>query len=170
MRVAHWVERARRGLDLDNVETGRGMCVIINFTLFADGDALHPLVIERLVDGPPCLGVRVEHVLDHITAFAGDEIIEWWRGRRGRFGRAKTVLGAIGVVGGVGILRDAPGQFLELHAVKDDGGGPDVYLASIIFWRGDQLASCAAVLALVFVFGCVSGAWGRGRIGTWTWT
>jgi hypothetical protein len=65
--------------------------------------------------------------------FPWDEVVEWGRGCRGRFGCTESILGSVGAVCGIGVFGDSPWEFLELHAVKDDGGGPDVDLTSIVF-------------------------------------
>lgn len=88
-----------------------------------DLDALHPGMLDALLNQAPLLRVRFEHSPDQASARTRREVVD--RGRAGRLCR----IGARGGVGGVeliGSLRDAPGELLEVQAVIDDADRPDV--------------------------------------------
>lgn len=91
-----------------------------------DDDALEPSVLAHVLGRRPRLGIRIEHPLDDVPALARNEVRERWRRGGGR------VHLEVRAEGGVGRLGDAPGEFLKVHAVEDDGAGPDVDEAGIV--------------------------------------
>lgn len=68
----------------DNVQRNSGMRMVVSLALNTDLDGLQPLVLERFVDGPPRLWVRVKHVLDDVPALTGNQVVQ----RRGASGGA----------------------------------------------------------------------------------
>lgn len=111
-------EASSRGYGKDSLEGGN------------DLDGIEPRVLEDHLGRGPRPGIGVQHPLDDIPALAGDEVGQ--RRRRGGL-RVKLEVGAEGRVGGFG---DAPGELLKVHAVEDDGAGPDVDEAGVVLCDG----------------------------------
>lgn len=91
-----------------------------------DLDRLEPRILENHLGRGPRLGIRVQHALDDAPTFARDEVGQWWRR-----GGSRVEL-EVRAKGGVRRLGDAPWQLLEVHAVEDDGAGPNVDQASVV--------------------------------------
>lgn len=137
------VEREKGLLDLDNLHPSTGMPVPILPALLTQLDRVDPFILERLVDTPSRFGIRVEHVLDDISAFARNEIVQRRRGTGGRCGRTGLLLRGgltvfcrvlleVGCKRLVGRFGHSPWQLLELHAIEHDGRRPNIDKTSVV--------------------------------------
>ena len=128
-------------LYLDNVHSGRYMRMIIGFPLFAHLDRCHPFIFQCFVDCASCLWVGIQHESEHMPTFARNKIVEWRRGwMMLTFG--KSVFKVIGleicVECRIRCLGHSPGEFLELHAVKDNGRCPHIDRPGVVFCHTNQ--------------------------------
>ena len=104
------------------------------FSLDTHLDPSQPFILECLVDTPSCFRIGIEHVFDDTSTFPRNEVVDrGWSGLMCPRLALREILLGVGGKGRVGGLGYSPWQFLELHAVEDDGRGPDVDEASIIF-------------------------------------
>ena len=95
----------------------------------ADLDALHPRMLDDIIDERPQLRVRLEHLADHRPTRPRGEVVDRRRTRRLRRGIA------CGDVRGeelVRRLRHCPRELLEVQAVIDNSAGPDIHQPSVI--------------------------------------
>lgn len=95
----------------------------------ADLDALHPRLLDDVVDQRPHLGVWLEHLANHWPTRARGEVVD--RGRAGRL-RGGIARGNIGREELISRLRHSPRELLEVQAVVDDAACPDVHQSSVI--------------------------------------
>lgn len=103
---------------------------ISSLSILTHFNTLDPLILEHVLDRCPALGIGVQHLLDNRMAVLGHQIVERLRGRGVCVLRAVLRVRCIRWV-----LGDSPGDFLELHAVKDNGESPYVDGACVVFFR-----------------------------------
>lgn len=140
----HW----KKGFWLKSLDLGldRGLATAV--------DAEHPLVFEALVNAPPRLGIRVEHLLEDVSTLArkvrdrardGAAMTEVGRGirrrsvRRGGRRKRRSINLEVSGEGLVGATGKAPRKLLQLHAVVDDATGPDIDEPRIVFYDGKMI-------------------------------
>jgi hypothetical protein len=90
-------------------------------------DGHHPLVLQHLFDRRSRLGIRVQHPLQDRVTVLGHQVVQ-----RLRSAVLSVLIDVLGVGRIRGVLGDPPGDFLELHAVKDDGTGPDIDCSGVV--------------------------------------
>jgi hypothetical protein len=101
-----------------------------------DLDAGEPRIANNLLSRRPRLRIRIEHPPEDTPTLARDEVRERGRGRAG--GAVELEVRAEGGVGG---FCNSPGEFLEMHAVEDDGRGPDVDEAGVVLCERERRSS-----------------------------
>jgi len=101
---------------------------VLRLAVLALFDLDDPVILEDVLYRGPQLGIRVQHLFQDRVTLLGHQVVQRLRGRGLR------VLVHVLSVRRVGrVLGDPPRDFLELHAVKDDGAGPDIDRTSVVF-------------------------------------